>query len=102
MLITEVEIALIKPQAGIIVFASIILEEQLYLSGIAVHRKLNGSGYRLTYPTRKLGIKQVHIFHPIDKQLSLAVEQAIFQKLKDVMRKLDVRHNSPNPQSPRV
>ncbi len=102
MLITEVEIDFVKPKDGLIAFASIILEGQLYLSGIAIHRKLDGSGHRLTYPTRKLKDSQVNIFHPIRKLLSVAIEQAVFQKLKDVVSKLDVGHHSTDSKSPRV
>jgi hypothetical protein len=40
MQVTEVE--------GLIAFASVVLDDQLYLMGIAIHSKLVGSGYRLT------------------------------------------------------
>src|SRR5947208_2317485 len=39
--------------AGLIAFASAVLDDQLFLSGIAIRSKLVGSGYRVTYPTRK-------------------------------------------------
>ncbi len=92
MVVTEVDIAFVKPKDGLIGFASVVLDDQLYMGGIGIHSKLDGSGYRLTYPTRKLGNGQAHIFHPIRKPLSVAIEQAVFQKLKDVMSKADVGH----------
>jgi hypothetical protein len=58
MRVTEVDIAFVKPKNGLIAFASVVLDDQLYLSGIAVHSKLAGSGYRLTYPTRRVGETQ--------------------------------------------
>jgi len=94
MVVTEVEIDFVKPHGGLIAFASVVLDDQLYLGGIGIHRKLDGSGHRLTYPTRKLGNGQVQIFHPIRKPLGAAIEQAIFQKLKDVVSKLDAGHHS--------
>src|SRR5688572_26570668 len=92
MNVTEVDIAFVKPKDGLIAFASVVLDDQLYLSGIAVHRKLNGSGYRLTYPTRKVGTAEFNLFHPIRRQIGLAIEQAIFDRLKNVASKLDAGH----------
>jgi DNA-binding cell septation regulator SpoVG len=93
MQVTEVDIAFVKPKDGLIAFASVVLDDQLYLSGIAVHSKLVGSGYRLTYPTRKAGEAQLSLFHPIRKPVGLAIESAIIQKLKNVMRKRDAGHD---------
>ena len=102
MQVTEVDITFVKPKDGLIAFASVVLADQLYLGSIAVHQKLNGDGYRLTYPTRKVGGGQFNIFHPIRKPLGAAIEQAIFAKLKDVMSKHDVGHYRPQPGSPAV
>ena len=96
MVVTEVDVAFVKPKDGLIAFASVVIEDQLYLGGIAVHRKLVGDGYRLTYPTRKVGEAQFDIFHPIRRPLGLAIEQAIFNKLNDVATKADAGHRGPH------
>jgi DNA-binding cell septation regulator SpoVG len=96
MKVTEVDIAFVKPRDGLVAFASIVLNDQLYLGSIGVHQKLSDGGYRLTYPTRKLGETQFQVFHPIRKSLGLAIEQAVFAKLKDVLSKRDVGHDSPH------
>jgi DNA-binding cell septation regulator SpoVG len=93
MRVTEVDIAFIKPKDGLIAFASVVLDDQLYLSGIAIHSKLAGNGYRLTYPTRKVGDIQLSVFHPIRKPVGLAIEHAVFQKLKDVVSMRHVGHS---------
>ena len=93
MQITEVDIAFVKPKDGLIAFASVVLDDQLYLSGIAIHCKLVGSGYRLTYPTRRIGKVQFSLFHPIRRQIGLAIEQAVIDKLKNVVSKRDVGHD---------
>ena len=93
MRVTEVDIAFVKPKDGLIAFASVVLDDELYLSGIAIHSRLVGSGYRLTYPTRKVGETQFSLFHPIRKPVGLAIEQAIFGKLKNVMSKRDAGHS---------
>jgi hypothetical protein len=38
-------------------------DDELYLSGIAIHSRLVGSGFRLTYPTRKVRETQFSLFH---------------------------------------
>ena len=55
------------------------------------HRTV-GSGYRLTYPTRKVGDVKFSLFHPIRRPMGLAIEHAIIQKLKNVLSKRDAGH----------
>jgi DNA-binding cell septation regulator SpoVG len=42
MQVTEVDVAFVKPKGGLVAFASVVLDDQIYLSGIAVHQKLVG------------------------------------------------------------
>ncbi len=84
MKITEVQIEIIKPSNGLIGFASLVIDDNFYLSSIAIHKKLSADGYRLTYPNKG----HFTIFHPINKQTSAQVEAAIFGKLNDVMKKV--------------
>lgn len=85
MNISDVNITLVKQQGGLIGFASFVLYGAFYVSGIAIHEKRDGSGYRLTYPNRKSGDQVFNICHPINRQASKAIESAVFQKLKDVL-----------------
>jgi stage V sporulation protein G len=93
MQVTEVDIAVVKPKDGLIAFASVVLDDQIYLSGIAIHPRLIGSGYRLTYPTRRVGNGRLSVFHPIRKPIGLAIEAAIFAKLKEVLSRHDAGHD---------
>ncbi len=95
MLISEVKIQLIKPQGGLIAFVSLVVGGKLYLSGIGIHRKLDGCGHRLTYPTRKIGTRSFDIFHPINRDAGRAIENAVMAALKDVLnrRHRNVGHN---------
>lgn len=77
--VTEVQIECIAPQNGLIAFATVVVNDCIRLSSIAVHQKLSG-GFRLTYPVKG----KFNIFHQINKQTSDAIEEAIFQKLKTV------------------
>ncbi len=83
MKISEVEVVFVKPNNGLIAFASCVVDGSLYLSNIAIHKKLNVDGYRLTYPNKG----HYTIFHPINKKASQAIEFEIFKKLKNVMKK---------------
>jgi stage V sporulation protein G len=88
-----VDIAFVKPKDGLIAFASVVLDDEIYLGSIGIHKKLSGDGYRLTYPTRKVGDCQFNVFHPIRKMTGLVIEQAIFAKLNDVVnRRADETH----------
>ena len=92
--VTEIEITPIKPKDGLVGFASVLINNELYLGSIGVHSRLDGSGYRITYPTKKVGDRNLNIYHPIDRDLSSAIETAICNKFKEVMEKCNDRHNS--------
>lgn len=83
IIIKEVQIELIKPNNGMIGFASMVINNAIYLSSIAIHKKLNSEGYRITYPSKG----NFGIFYPINKDVSRQIEEAIFQKLENVMNK---------------
>ena len=84
MKITEVQITPIKPNNGLVAFASVVLDNSVYLGFIGVHTRLNGEGYRLTYPTKKVGEKSLNICHPINKETSRDIEDAIISKINEI------------------
>jgi stage V sporulation protein G len=61
-----------------------VVENSLYLGFIGVYTRLDGTGYRLTYPTKKIGDKSINIYHPINRETSRAIEEAVFSKLKEI------------------
>ena len=71
---------------GLIGFASITLGDDMALNSIAVYRKLDSSGYRLVYPTKGQTAAK-YIFHPLTRQMSKEIEQAIFEECKNVFEK---------------
>ncbi len=92
--ITEIQIIPIKPQNGIVAFVSFLLDNSLYLSSIAIMTRPQ-SGYRLVYPTKKVGNRDINIFHPINKAFAQFIEEAVIKKLEEVM-KLNDRYDSAN------
>lgn len=96
MKITEIQIIPIKPNNGLVAFASIVVDGNLYLGSIGIHTRIDGSGYRLTYPTKPIGGKDLNIYHPINKETSTTIEEAIVNEYKEVMKANNDRYNSPN------
>jgi len=92
--ITEIQIVPIKPQAGLVGFVSFVLDDSLYLSSIGIITRPEG-GYRLVYPTKKLGIRSINIFHPINKDFAQFIEKEVISKFEDVMK--NDRYNSFSP-----
>ena len=83
--VSEVQIKIVKPKDGLVGFASLVLDGKLYLSSIGVFTKLDGSGFRLTYPTKKVGMSDMQIYHPINKEVSEAIEEAVINKANEVL-----------------
>lgn len=78
--ISQVRITPVQPVNGLLAFASVVLNGHIRLNSIAIHRKLDGSGYRLTYPTKRAGNEDRTIFHPVTPELSKAIERALFEE----------------------
>ena len=93
--LSEIQIIPIKPQNGLVAFASFVLDGNLYLGSIGIVTRPNG-GYRLVYPTKKVAEKNLNIFYPINRESALAIENEVVRQFEDVMKKYD-RHNSFNP-----
>lgn len=87
MTITEIQILPIKPNNGLMAFASVVIDNCLYLGSIGVYKRLDGNGYRITYPTKKVGDKNINIYHPINKEMSKAIEKAIIERVEKLLDK---------------
>lgn len=83
MRVSEVQIVPVKPDNGLIAFVSCAVNDSIYLGSIAVFTRLQG-GYRLVYPTKKLGERNLHYFHPISKEAAQAIEDAVFPHVREL------------------
>lgn len=92
MKITEINITPIKPSNGLVAFASCVVNNSIYIGSIGLITKLDG-GFRLTYPTKKSGAKQINLFHPINLIAGKQIESAIISKYEEVMKKSNDRHH---------
>ncbi len=93
--ITEVQVAPIKPKDGLVAFASFVLDNNLYLGSIGIATRLRG-GYRLVYPTRQVGDKDINVFHPINRVFAEEVEDEVIKHFEDVVKKVNDRYDSNN------
>lgn len=92
-MITEIQITPVKPNNGLIGFASFVLYGAVYCSSVGIYTRLDG-GYRLTYPTKQVMGRDMDVFHPINKELGLEIERAVSALLDDVMRSKNARYGS--------
>ncbi len=85
MAVKKVEIVPIKPQNGLLAFASVEIDDHLYIGSIGIHKRRDGRGFRITFPTRKVGGHQLTICHPTTPDLSKEIESAIISKAEEVL-----------------
>ena len=93
--LSEIQIIPIKPQNGLVAFASFVLDGSLYLGSIGIVTRPQG-GYRLTYPTKTVGARDMNIYHPINKSFAEIIEKEVLKKLEEVMKNENDRHNGFN------
>lgn len=86
MKIKNVNITPVTPYNGLIAFANLTLDNDILLGSIAVYRKLDG-GLRLLYPSKRVKGKDVTVFHPLTRETSRLIENAIFKECKNVLNK---------------
>ncbi len=82
--IEELNIIPVKPKDGLIAFASFILDKKYYVSSVAIYTRLGGDGWRLVYPSKKVGDKNINIFHPINSEVGTKIEEAVNEKVNEI------------------
>ena len=65
--ISEINITPVKPQGGLVGFASFVLFEAFYCGSVALFSRPDGS-YRLSYPSKRVGERELDVFYPINRQ----------------------------------
>ena len=97
--ISEVEVAPIRPRDGLLAFCSVLLGEQLFIGGIALHTASPPRHYRLVYPARSLASGQpIRFVYPVTRALGDEIERAVSMRYENVMTFLATNGNPNNPQ----
>ncbi len=86
MKVSEVKICPVKPQDGLVAFASVVIDNDIYLGSIAVYTRLDGS-YRILYPTKRVGTKPLNVFHPINSTCAKQIEEVIIRKCSELFER---------------
>lgn len=86
MIVTEVNIAPIKPRDGLVAFASCVINNDMFCGSIAVYVRPDGS-YRILYPAKKMNDSDLSIYHPINRSASKMIEEAICKKCEEIFNK---------------
>lgn len=81
-LVSDIKIMTIKPQKGIVAFASFIIANAVHLSSVAICTRTEG-GYRLSYPFNKGGHGHRTLFFPINKEVGKHIEDEVIREYED-------------------
>lgn len=95
LIINEIQISPVRPQNGLLAFASCAVNNSFYIGSIAIYTAPNSSlNYRLVYPTKKLSNgKNVSCFYPYKKDVEELISKSIIAKyveLKDFFHEVEV------------
>lgn len=82
--VTEVQIIPIKAKNGLVGYASLVLDNIIYLGSIGIITRPHG-GFRLLYPTKDIATGRTKVFHPIDKSFGNKLEKLIGEKFLEVV-----------------
>ena len=81
--VTDIQIIPVKPKEGLVGFSSFIYNDSFYLGSIAIQTRKAG-GFRLSYPTKKIGDKSLPIFHPLNHDIANLIEKAVIAKFEEI------------------
>jgi stage V sporulation protein G len=85
MLVTEVQILPVKPKDGLVGFASLVVDQRIYVGNIGIYTRPDGSGIRLVFPTKTLpnGLT-VSCVHPICREAGQVITNAVAKKMEEL------------------
>jgi DNA-binding cell septation regulator SpoVG len=96
MKISEIQITPVKPRDGLVAFASFVVDGELYCGSVAIFTLPFRNGFRLVYPTKKVGETQLNLFHPINKLAGEQIERSVIKKYEEVTSNDWRRHSNPD------
>ncbi len=89
IVVSEIQVIPIKPQNGLVAFASCVINDQFYIGNIGIHTRADGSGYRLVFPLKILpNGKAIQCFHPICRWAGDQINTAIINKLEKLIENI--------------
>lgn len=91
LMITEVQIIPVKPRDGLIGFASLVMNNQIYIGSLGIHTSPSSQdGFRLVYPQKILSTgKQINCVHPINREAGDVIKRAVISKYMQIISNID-------------
>lgn len=86
-IVSERNITPIKPVNGLVAFGNCIINNSFYIGSIGIYKRRDGSGYRITYPTKTVGSREINVYHPITKEAHDTIERALIEKCEEVFER---------------
>ena len=84
IIISEVNVMPVQPKDdGLVAIATVNFNGMLTLGSIAIYRK--GTGYRLTYPIKKINNNRWSVFKPISKEAGDAIQKAVLDEYDNIL-----------------
>jgi stage V sporulation protein G len=85
--VSEINLAPVRPQNGLVSFASCIIYDSFYIGNIAIYTSpAHSLGYRLVFPTKKLTSgQQLPCVYPFRKESEEIITAAIVNKYLELM-----------------
>lgn len=91
--LSKINFVPLKPHNGWIGTLSFVLNGSFYIGGISVYTRKDGSGIRLLYPTKKTQSgRHLPIFHPLNRETSIAIEENVGEKIAEVFEGIYVEY----------
>jgi DNA-binding cell septation regulator SpoVG len=87
--ISEIHIVPVKPNNGLVAFASCVVNNSLYIGNIAIYTSPSSpNGFRLVYPAKVLpNGKEINCVHPINRETGAAITAAVIDKYERFLMK---------------
>jgi len=83
--ISDIQIAPVPPQNGLVGFASFLIDNRFYIGNVAIFTSPSTlGGFRLVYPT-KMGTS---CFRPLYRQVGEAIQKKVIARYLELMKEL--------------
>lgn len=92
--LSQVEIIPVRPQKGLVAFCSFVINDAFCVNGVGIRARMDGSGYRLTYPLRILpNGKEIGLFCPANREVTEVIESQVIKAFLELQAKaVAMRH----------
>jgi len=92
--LSEINLIPVRPNNGLIAFASFILNGQFFVGNIGIYTTPDGYSYRLVYPDKILpNGKRINLFHPISREAGESIKEVVINKYKALIMDIEAEES---------